>query len=108
MKIEEAIPVINKRIIEVIGHYVKLSAYGIEGTHHRACCLFHNGDTPSLSVSENKGLYKCFGCGVGGDAIDFIKRHESCDFMMAISIASKMLNIDVVLEGNNQLITDEF
>ena len=46
----------------------------------KGCCPFHDEKTPSFHVSDQKGIYKCFGCGVGGDAIDFVMRIEGKEF----------------------------
>ncbi|WP_343524363.1 DNA primase [Pedobacter sp.] len=74
-------------IVEVIQrHNVTLKQKGDKWT---ACCPFHEEKSPSFSVSTTKQIYKCFGCGEGGDAIKFVMKKEDTDFITAIrSIAS--------------------
>ena len=64
-----------------------------EGIHfnrnNKACCPFHKEKTPSFSIKNNK--FKCFGCGVGGDAIDFIQEYKSMDYVEACNY----LNIEL-------------
>ena len=62
------------RIEEVIGDFV--SDLKKKGVNYMACCPFHDEKTPSFSVSPSKGIYKCFGCGKGGNAINFVMEHE--------------------------------
>ncbi len=51
-----------------------------EGRSFKMCCPFHGDDTPSLSVTPEKGLWRCFGCGEGGDAIAFLQRSQGLEF----------------------------
>ncbi len=75
------------RIEEVVGDYVSLKKRGAD---FKACCPFHNEKTPSFSVSATKGIYKCFGCGEGGNAVDFVMKHEHLSYVEALKkIASK-------------------
>lgn len=91
MDVRDAIDRINDDIVEIISHFVELKQ---KGRNHTGCCPFHNEKTPSFVVSEQKGMYKCFGCGKGGDAVNFIQDHESVDFKEAVTIGAKKLNID--------------
>ena len=61
-------------IVEVVGDFVTLKKKGI---NYQACCPFHNEKTPSFVVSPSKGLFKCFGCGKGGNAVTFVMEHEN-------------------------------
>lgn len=61
----------SARIEEVVGEFVTLKKSGVNYT---ACCPFHAEKTPSFVVSPVKGLYKCFGCGEGGDSISFVMK----------------------------------
>lgn len=70
-------------IVEVIGRYVKLTPRGKE---FDALCPFHKEKSPSFSITPDKGIYYCFGCGAGGDAIQFVMDYESVDFKAAVSI----------------------
>ena len=61
------------RIEEVVGDFVHLKK---RGTSLIGNCPFHGEKTPSFHVSVTKGIYKCFGCGKGGDSVRFIMEHE--------------------------------
>ena len=58
-----------------------------------ACCPFHNETTPSFHVSTSKGIYKCFGCGVSGDAIQFVRENKNVDFIDAIRLVAEWHNV---------------
>lgn len=64
-------------IYEVVSNYVTLKK---SGANYMGCCPFHSEKSGSFSVSSSKGIYHCFGCGVGGDSIDFVQRIEKLDF----------------------------
>ena len=59
-------------IVKVIGEYVRLERKGATG-RYTGLCPFHQEKTPSFSVNQQRQFYKCFGCGVAGDAIKFAK-----------------------------------
>ena len=69
-------------LAEVVGRVVALKKQGRELV---GLCPFHAEKTPSFTVSPGKGLYFCFGCSAGGDAVDFVKRTEGLDFMAAMA-----------------------
>lgn len=64
-------------IVDIIGEYVTLKRKGV---NYQACCPFHNEKTPSFVVSPSKGVYKCFGCGKGGNAVTFLMEHEDMTY----------------------------
>lgn len=68
-------------LADVIGRKVKLVKKGRE---HMGLCPFHSEKTPSFTVSEEKGFYHCFGCGVHGDAIAFLTESEGVSFPEAV------------------------
>lgn len=68
-------------IIDIIGSVIKLDRNGI---NHKACCPFHHEKTPSFFISEQRQTFNCFGCGVKGDVIEFIKLYEHLDFKEAL------------------------
>jgi len=64
-------------ITDIVAEFVSLKR---SGSGMKGCCPFHEEKTPSFHVSDQKGIYKCFGCGIGGDAIDFLMRMEGLEF----------------------------
>ena len=79
-------------IVEVISDYVTLRKKGV---NYQACCPFHNEKTPSFVVSPSKGVYKCFGCGKGGNAITFVMEHESLSYTEALKAVARKYGIEV-------------
>ncbi len=79
-------PLLALDIISVLGKYIKLQKRGAD---YKACCPFHNEKTPSFSVSTSKQIYKCFGCGKGGNLISFVMEHESLPFIDAVKLIAK-------------------
>ncbi len=79
-------------IVEIVGDYVTLKRKGV---NYMACCPFHNEKTPSFVVSPTKGVYKCFGCGKGGNAITFVMEHESLSFPEAVKVVAKRYGIPI-------------
>ncbi|MFI3318236.1 MAG: DNA primase [Rikenellaceae bacterium] len=79
-------------IVDIIGDYLTLKRKGV---NYQACCPFHNEKTPSFVVSPSKGLFRCFGCGKGGNAITFIMEHEGVSYPEALKIVAKRYGIEV-------------
>ena len=77
-------------IVSVIGDYVELKR---SGSNYIGLCPFHNEKTPSFSVSPSKGIFHCFGCGVGGDVISFIMQKEGLSYPEAIKFLADKLGI---------------
>ncbi|MFC5076552.1 DNA primase [Vibrio thalassae] len=85
-------------IVDIIDARVKLKK---QGKNYGACCPFHNEKTPSFSVSQEKQFYHCFGCGVHGNAIDFLMEYERLEFVEAIEELAASLGLDVPREQRN-------
>lgn len=79
-------------IVEVVSDFVTLKKKGV---NYQACCPFHNEKTPSFVVSPSKGLFKCFGCGKGGNAISFVMEHESVGYVDALKWVAKKYGIEI-------------
>ncbi len=80
------------RIEEVVGDFVSLRKRGVNLV---GLCPFHNEKTPSFHVHPVKGIFKCFGCGEGGNPIDFLIRHEQFTYIEALRWLAKKYNIEV-------------
>lgn len=79
-------------IVEVVGEFVTLKK---RGANYTGLCPFHNEKTPSFSVSQAKGIYKCFGCGQGGSSVNFIMEHEHMSYVEALKWLAKKFHIEV-------------
>ena len=79
-------------IASVIGDYIKIQH---SGQNYKALCPFHVEKTPSFHISTAKQVYKCFGCGEGGDVINFVMKMENLDFMDAVRLLANRCGIDI-------------
>ena len=77
-------------IVNIISDYIELKP---SGQNYIGLCPFHNEKTPSFTVSRSKGIFHCFGCGVGGDAITFIMKKENMNYVEAIHFLADKLGI---------------
>jgi DNA primase len=77
-------------ISTIISHYIPLNK---KGTALVALCPFHQDTKPSMNVNDNKGMFKCFACGQGGDAITFVKEYKKLDFVEALRELAGVLNL---------------
>ncbi len=85
-------------LVDLVDSYVPLKK---TGSHYVARCPFHTEKTPSFSVTRNKQLYHCFGCGVGGNAISFLMDYEHLDFVEAIEALASFVGVDVPKEAGS-------
>lgn len=81
------------QIVDVVSDFVALKR---RGANYTACCPFHNEKTPSFSVSPSKGIFKCFGCGKAGNAVNFVMEHEHLSYVEALKYLGKKYGIDVI------------
>lgn len=89
----------RSNIADVIGSYVNLKK---AGRNLVGLCPFHNEKTPSFSVSSENGFFHCFGCGVGGDVITFIKRIENLDYIDAVKLLAQRAGMTVPEDNSSQ------
>lgn len=82
-------------IVDVVSGYTSLRKRGAD---HHGLCPFHQEKTPSFSVSAAKGLYYCFGCGEGGDAVRFVERMENLSFTEAVEHLAQRYNLPLEYE----------
>ncbi len=85
-------------IVDVISQYMYLKR---SGRNYFGLCPFHNEKSPSFSVSPDKQIFHCFGCGVGGNVISFVMKIESCSFIEAVQILAEKANIQLPTLENN-------
>jgi DNA primase len=85
-------------IVAVISNYVSLTK---KGNNFTCCCPFHDEKTPSFSVSPQKSIYHCFGCGKGGNVLSFIMDFEGLNFVEAVERLADMNNISVPREASS-------
>ncbi len=79
-------------IVDVVGQYVALKK---KGRNFLGLCPFHQEKTPSFSVSPEKQIFKCFGCGAGGDALKFIQRILNVSFPEALEVLANRAGIEI-------------
>ncbi|MBF0452025.1 MAG: DNA primase [Candidatus Magnetomorum sp.] len=79
-------------IVNVIGEYVQLKK---AGNNHVGLCPFHAEKTPSFSVNEQKQMFKCFGCGVGGNVYTFLMRQSNLSFPEAVKLLADRHGIQI-------------
>ncbi len=89
-------------ITGLVGEYVTLKKKGV---NYEACCPFHDEKTPSFKVNPVKGIYKCFGCGKGGDGISFVMELESLSYVEAIRFLAKKYQI--ALEESKESLAED-
>ncbi len=80
------------QIIEVVSEFVSLRRRGV---NYIGNCPFHNEKTPSFTVSPHKGIYKCFGCGKGGNAVNFLMDVEQISFVDAVRYLGNKFHIHI-------------
>jgi len=76
-------------IVDIISNYIELKP---SGANYKARCPFHGEKTPSFVVSPIKQIFHCFGCGKGGDAIEFVKEYEKLNYYEALEKIASILN----------------
>ena len=94
----------KSRLSDLISKYVQLTP---RGSSFIGKCPFHNEKTPSFNVSDDKGLFHCFGCKVGGNAITFLTKYKNLTFQEAINelsvFAGLQINFEITKEKKNSL-----
>ncbi len=86
-------------IVDVVQQYVQLRRVGRRWS---GLCPFHGEKTPSFSVNEELGFFKCFGCGVGGDVITFVREMEHLDFVGAVELLAAKAGITLTASTERQ------
>ena len=86
-------------IVDIISQYVHLKR---SGRNFFGLCPFHNEKSPSFSVSPDKQIFHCFGCGVGGNVFTFLTKIEGISFVEAVQTLAERSNIQLPTLENNQ------
>jgi DNA primase len=91
---DETINEVRERasIVDVVGDYVSLRK---SGANYQGLCPFHGEKTPSFNVNPARGIFHCFGCGVGGNAITFIMKVEGLAFPEAVRFLAKRVGVTI-------------
>ena len=84
------------RVEEIVGDFVELKKAGV---NYKGRCPFHDEKTPSFVVSPTKGIYKCFGCGKGGNSIMFIQDLQNASYPEALKYVAEKYNIEIIEES---------
>lgn len=79
-------------IVDVINEFVPLKK---RGANYLGCCPFHDEKTPSFTVSQQKGIYKCFGCGASGNAVKFVMEYNQMNYPEALRFLADKYRIEV-------------
>lgn len=88
-------------IVDVISQYVHLKR---SGRNFFGLCPFHNEKSPSFSISPDKQIFHCFGCGVGGNVITFVSKIEGLNFVETVQMLAERANIQLpTLENNGDI-----
>ncbi len=95
MKLDEQIieDIKNKvNIVDVISKYIPVIK---KGRNYNSVCPFHNDTNPSMQISEDKQIYKCFACGAGGNVFTFVQEFEKVSFIEAVKIVADFIGYDL-------------
>src|SRR3989338_5148996 len=84
-------------VAELVGSYIRLTK---AGSNFKAMCPFHNEKTPSFNVSPARQIWHCFGCGKGGDVIEFVKEIEGLEFFDALKILAERAGVELAHEDS--------
>lgn len=90
----------SANIVDIIGEYIPLNQ---NGKNYVCVCPFHNDHSPSMSISKEKQIYKCFSCGATGNVFTFVQNYENVNFIQAVSIVAGKIGISLTEEITPQL-----
>ena len=92
-------------IVDVISSYIPLSP---KGKNYFGVCPFHDDSNPSMSVSSDKQIYKCFSCSASGNVFDFIQNYENVTFPEAVNILAQRVGIELNIKTYSNTQDDKF
>lgn len=80
----------NANIVDIIGSYIPLTQ---KGKNYMGVCPFHDDHSPSMSVSSDKQIFKCFSCGAAGNVFTFVEKYENISFYEAVSMVAEKIGM---------------
>ncbi len=87
-------------IVDLIDRRVRLKKAGKD---FKACCPFHEEKTPSFTVSQQKQMFHCFGCGISGSALSFLMEYDRLEFVQAVEALAAVVGVDVPRESGGSV-----
>ena len=103
---EERLNIKNKvDIVDIVRDYVPLVQ---KGKNYFGICPFHDDHNPSMSVSPERKMYKCFVCGAGGDVFNFVQNYEKISYNEAVQKVASKIGIDIKLDTNVKKVDDKY
>ena len=102
ISVDEILAEFNNRskLSDLISQYVTLNQ---RGNSFIGKCPFHNEKTPSFSVSDEKGLFYCFGCKIGGNALTFLTKYKNFSFIESVNYLSNYIGLNISLANSENL-----
>ena len=86
-------------IVSVVSSFIGLQK---KGANYVCCCPFHNEKTPSFMVNPNKQIFKCFGCGVGGNSLTFLQKYENMSYPEALEFLAPIAGVALPERDNSE------
>ena len=83
-------------LVDLVSESVRLTK---KGSSYWGCCPFHSERTPSFHVVPDRQIYKCFGCGKGGGAFNYVMELENLSFQDAVAVLAKRVGMEVPASG---------
>ena len=98
---EEIIDEIREKndIVDVVSGYIKLTRHG---SNYFGLCPFHTEKSPSFSVSQSKQMFKCLGCGKGGNVFSFVSEYENITFPEAVKLLGEKVGVTIASEDQGE------
>ena len=85
----------NANIVDIISDYLPLTQ---KGKNFFGVCPFHDDHSPSMSVSSEKQIYKCFSCGAAGNVFTFVQNYENISFIDSVRMVAEKIGYNIVIE----------
>ena len=92
-------------IVDIVQSYLPLTQ---RGRNYICVCPFHDDHSPSMSVSAEKQIYKCFACGATGNVFTFVAEYENVSFIEAVGIVAEKSGIDINIGDFKQEVVNQY